>query len=53
MEVFNRFERIPVPTITAVQGLCFGGGFELALRSDVVFAGEGARSVTASSPSRS
>ena len=42
MEVFNRFERIPVPTITAVQGLCFGGGFELALRSDVVFAGEGA-----------
>jgi enoyl-CoA hydratase/carnithine racemase len=42
MEVFNRFERIPVPTITAVQGLCFGGGFELALRSDVLVAGQGA-----------
>jgi enoyl-CoA hydratase/carnithine racemase len=43
MEVFNRFERLPLPTVTAVQGLCFGGGFELALRSDVLFAGEGAK----------
>ena len=31
LEVFNRFERIPLPTIAAVQGLCFGGGLELAV----------------------
>ncbi|MDH6292228.1 enoyl-CoA hydratase/isomerase family protein [Rhodococcus opacus] len=43
MWTFNQFERLPVPTVTAVQGLCFGGGFELALRSDVIFAGESAR----------
>jgi enoyl-CoA hydratase/carnithine racemase len=42
MAVFNRYERLPVPTVAAVQGLCFGGGFELVLRSDVVLAGEGA-----------
>jgi enoyl-CoA hydratase/carnithine racemase len=29
--------------VVAVQGLCFGGGFELAIRSDVIFAGETAR----------
>jgi enoyl-CoA hydratase/carnithine racemase len=42
MSVFNRFERIPMPVIAAVQGLCFGGGFELALRADMIFAGESA-----------
>ena len=42
MSVFNRFERIPVPVIAAVQGLCFGGGLELALRADMIFAGESA-----------
>ena len=42
MSVFNRFERIPMPVIAAVQGLCFGGGFELALRADLIFAGESA-----------
>ena len=42
MAVFNRFERLPVPVIAAVQGLCFGGGLELALRADLVFAGESA-----------
>jgi enoyl-CoA hydratase/carnithine racemase len=39
MSVFNRFERMPLPVIAAVQGLCFGGGLELALRADVIFAG--------------
>jgi len=39
MSVFNRFERMPMPVIVAVQGLCFGGGLELALRADVIFAG--------------
>lgn len=43
MAVFNRLERLAVPTIAAVQGLCFGGGFELALRADVIFAGQSAR----------
>ena len=42
MSVFNRFERIPLPVIAAVQGLCFGGGLELALRADMIFAGESA-----------
>ncbi|GAA4539258.1 enoyl-CoA hydratase/isomerase family protein [Pseudonocardia xishanensis] len=43
MQAFNQFERLPIPTIAAVQGLCFGGGLELAVRADVVIAGEGAR----------
>jgi enoyl-CoA hydratase/carnithine racemase len=38
MNVFNRFERLPVPVIAAVRGLCFGGGFELAVRADIIFA---------------
>ena len=43
MTTFNRFERLPIPTIAAVQGLCFGGGLELAVRADVIIAGETAR----------
>lgn len=43
MSVFNTFEALPVPVIAAVQGLCFGGGLELAVRADVIFAGETAR----------
>lgn len=43
MSVFNEFERLPLPVVAAVQGLCFGGGFELALRADVIFAGESAQ----------
>jgi len=42
MNIFNQFERLPMPVVAAVQGLCFGGGFELALRADVIFAGENA-----------
>jgi enoyl-CoA hydratase/carnithine racemase len=40
---FNQFERLAIPTVAAVQGLCFGGGLELAIRSDVIFAGQSAR----------
>ena len=43
MSVFNQFERLPLPVIAAVHGLCFGGGLELALRADVIFAAESAR----------
>ncbi|WP_312033618.1 MULTISPECIES: enoyl-CoA hydratase/isomerase family protein [unclassified Rhodococcus (in: high G+C Gram-positive bacteria)] len=43
MWTFNRFERLRVPTDAAVQGMRFGGGFELAIRSDVIFAGQSAK----------
>ncbi|MFE7588180.1 enoyl-CoA hydratase/isomerase family protein [Kitasatospora sp. NPDC057512] len=42
MNVFNSFERLPMPVIAAIQGRCSGGGFELALRADVVIAAESA-----------
>ena len=42
MSVFNRFEHLPLPIVASVQGLCFGGGLELALRADVIFAAESA-----------
>jgi len=40
---YEQFEKLPIPVVAAVQGLCFGGGFELALRADVIFAAETAR----------
>jgi len=43
MSVFNQFERLPIPTVAAVQGRCLGGGLELAIRADVIFAGSSAR----------
>ncbi|MGP4015040.1 enoyl-CoA hydratase/isomerase family protein [Saccharopolyspora sp. 5N708] len=41
--VLNRFENLSVPVVAAVQGTCLGGGFELAIRADVLFAGESAQ----------
>jgi enoyl-CoA hydratase/carnithine racemase len=43
LAAFNAFESLPIPTVAAVQGLCFGGGLELVARADIVFAGETAR----------
>lgn len=43
LAAFNAFESLSIPTLCAVQGLCFGGGLELALRADIVVSGETAR----------
>ena len=41
--VFDAFDTAPIPTVAAVHGFVFGGGFELALTCDVVVADSTAR----------
>ena len=41
--VFNRIDQIPLTTVAAVQGVVFGGGFELALTCDMIVADRTAR----------
>jgi enoyl-CoA hydratase/carnithine racemase len=41
MGVVHELEDLNVPTVAAVQGMCLGGGLEIALACDVVLAQEG------------
>jgi cyclohexa-1,5-dienecarbonyl-CoA hydratase len=40
--IFERFDKLGVPTIAAVRGACLGGGLELAIACDIVMAEENA-----------
>jgi enoyl-CoA hydratase/carnithine racemase len=41
--VMNRLDMLPLTTIGVIHGICFGGGFELALTCDILIAEKSAR----------
>ena len=41
--VMDRLDMLPVTTVGVIHGVCFGGGFELALTCDVLIAEKSAR----------
>ena len=43
LDIVYRIEHLPFPTMAAVKGMCVGGGFELALACDYIWASENAQ----------
>lgn len=41
--VFQKIDQLPIPVIVVTHGICFGGGFELALTGDIVVAEKSSR----------
>jgi len=43
IKIVHRLEDMPIPTLSAVHGLCLTAGFELSLACDMIWASESAR----------
>jgi len=43
LDIVYRIENLPFPTMAVVKGMCVGGGFELALACDYIWASENAQ----------